>query len=423
MSSDETPWQSPSAGSSGNDDAAQPSWSSDQPSASLDAGASAPSAQPRFGAYGATPPGQAPSGSWQSGYPGYEPAQGQADPAQPYGAPGSSGVPGGFFLAPKPGIIPLRPLSIGEIISGAFESLRANPKAMFIPALIVMSVLGVISAVLSFTSSLGLDSLLTSSTSDPESVVVGLDLTTSTSPASFLTTLLGSGATTLLMSLASTVLTGLLIVAVSRSVLGRLATPGEVWQRTRSRVWALIGQSLLTSLIVYGVLAVGTGVTVAASVGMFTTFGSQRSAPLTVVFALAIVVLALTTVCLTAFLWVRLSMAPAVLVLENVGVLTAMSRSWELTRQGFWRVFGVLVLAAIISNVAVSVVGGVTGIVAGIVGAIIGSFALVSALSSLLGALLSAVIMPFTAAVTALTYIDLRMRREGLDVELRQAAA
>ena len=110
-------------------------------------------------------------------------------------------------------------------------------------------------------------------------------------------------------------------------------------------------------------------------------------------------------------------------MLENVGVLTAMSRSWELTRQGFWRVFGVLVLAAIISNVAVSVVGGVTGIVAGIVGAIIGSFALVSALSSLLGALLSAVIMPFTAAVTALTYIDLRMRREGLDVELRQAAA
>nr|WP_300339353.1 glycerophosphodiester phosphodiesterase [Actinomyces sp.] len=420
MSSDETPWRSPSAGSTGNDDAAQASWAPDQPSTAPDApGASAPSGQPRFGAYGATPPGQA---SWQPGHTGYGPAQGYADPAQPYGEPGHSGVPGGFFLAPKPGIIPLRPLSIGEIISGAFESLRANPKAMFVPALVVMSVLGVISAALSFTSALSLDSLLTSSAPDLDTTT-GLDLTATASPSSVLTTLLGSTATTLLISLASTVLTGLLIVAVSRSVLGRLATPGEVWQRTRSRVWALIGQSLLTSFIVYGVLVIGAVATIVAAFGMISTLASSRSTLVTVLLAVAIVVLALATVCLTAFLWVRLSMAPAVLVLENVGVLTAIGRSWELTRQGFWRVFGVLVLAAVISNVAVSVVGGVVGVVAGVVGALIGSFALISALSSLLGALLGAVIMPFTAAVTALTYIDLRMRREGLDVELRQAAA
>jgi hypothetical protein len=32
------------------------------------------------------------------------------------------------------------------------------------------------------------------------------------------------------------------------------------------------------------------------------------------------------------------------------------------------------------------------------------------------------VFYPFTAAVTALIYVDLRMRREGLDVELLRAA-
>ena len=47
---------------------------------------------------------------------------------------------------------------------------------------------------------------------------------------------------------------------------------------------------------------------------------------------------------------------------------------------------------------------------------------LVSAVTVLLTSVLSALVLPFTAAVTALTYIDLRMRKEGLDVELRQAA-
>ena len=47
---------------------------------------------------------------------------------------------------------------------------------------------------------------------------------------------------------------------------------------------------------------------------------------------------------------------------------------------------------------------------------------LVTALTMLLTSVLSALVLPFTAAVTALTYIDLRMRGEGLDVELRRAA-
>lgn len=32
-------------------------------------------------------------------------------------------------------------------------------------------------------------------------------------------------------------------------------------------------------------------------------------------------------------------------------------------------------------------------------------------------------ILPFTSSVNALLYIDLRMRKEGLDVELRNAVA
>jgi putative membrane protein len=42
--------------------------------------------------------------------------------------------------------------------------------------------------------------------------------------------------------------------------------------------------------------------------------------------------------------------------------------------------------------------------------------------STLLNSLIQAAIQPFDSAVVALMYTDLRMRSEGLDVELRRAA-
>ena len=115
---------------------------------------------PGYGGYQTPPVGQ----------PGY--AGGSVPGSAPYlGAPGYPGAPGGpgypgyggytSALAPKPSIIPLRPLSIGEILGGAFESLRANPKAMFVPSLVVMSIVGLLSAgsFALFLSRLGLPNL------------------------------------------------------------------------------------------------------------------------------------------------------------------------------------------------------------------------------------------------------------------------
>ena len=45
------------------------------------------------------------------------------------------------------------------------------------------------------------------------------------------------------------------------------------------------------------------------------------------------------------------------------------------------------------------------------------------AVTNLGSVLASTVTAPFTAALTALLYIDLRIRREGLDVALARAAA
>lgn len=357
---------------------------------------------PRFGAYGSPPPGRG-----DAGYP--------VPPA--FNDAGWGAAPGGFFLAPKPGIIPLRPLSIGEIISGAFESLRANPRAMFLPSLIVLTATGALSAVLNY---LGASFLLSRVDDLLNSSDVRISGILPVFMGSFASQMVGA----LLTALATTILTGLLIVAVSRSVLGRIATPGEVWERTRGRILPLIGQTLLITLItvIADVIIVVIGVVLIVIIAASVT-GPDPGAGAIVITLLAALALTVIVFIAAAFLVVRLSLAPAALMLENTGVVEGIGRSWALTRGSFWRVLGILVLAGLITGLVTGTLSFGLGMVLGVIPVgLPAAQPLVSAVTVLLTSVLSALVLPFTAAVTALTYIDLRMRTEGLDVELRQAA-
>ena len=117
--------------------------------------------------------------------------------------------------------------------------------------------------------------------------------------------------------------------------------------------------------------------------------------------------------------------APA-LVLERTGVFASLRRAGRLSRGQFWRIFGVLLLTGLV----VGVVGQVVAVPLGVVGA--GRAGRLprhgrarccwccrptsprswSARSP----------TPFTSAVTALQYVDQRIRKEGLDVELIAAS-
>lgn len=355
-------------------------------------------------------PGEARTGASQS----RAPAQGSTGP---YLAQRPS------FLAPKPGIIPLRPLGVMEIISGAFEALRANPRAMFLPALVVTSVIGIISAAVTFVMAQpqfsALERVQASNEPSVEEVMSSFQTTG--------TTLVAQSGVSLLLSLASIILTGLIIVAVSRSVLGRVATPGEVWDRVRPRIWPLIGQSLLIGLIgivaavVVLVVAVGLGAVVIASI----TGGGEWSAAGVLAAILTIFVVTIALTIAAVYFTVRLEFSSAALILENVGVWEGMRRSWRLTRGSFWRVLGILLLSLLITSTLTGIVSGAVGMLGALatLGGGLGAYSALMAGSSFISSLLQAAILPFASAVTALTYIDLRMRKEGLDVELRQAAA
>ena len=111
-----------------------------------------------------------------------------------------------------------------------------------------------------------------------------------------------------------------------------------------------------------------------------------------------------------------------------------MRRSWRLVaepiRSAFWRLFGIRLLTSIIVGVAASVIAFPISFVVGFVLAAIAGdggtagdlFATQALASGIAGLVTGALTTPFTAGVDALLYVDTRIRREGLDVQLVQTA-
>jgi len=381
-----------------------------------------------YGQPGSTPPGYGQPGSGQPGYgqpgygqpgygqptygqPGYgQPTYGQPTYGQPpYGPGGYGQAPNPLGWRPKPGIIPLRPITLGEILDGAFQAIRANPRTMlgFSAVVLVVTTLLALLPTALFTQRLT-DQLARSSSSEPVNIS---DLTAGVTGA--VEAIIPA---TLLQWLATTVLNAILVLAVSEAVLGRRIGPGALWARVRGRIWAVLGLGLLIAAALLGVVLVLT----VLAVGIVLAAGPTAGGLITLLVLLPVGF----GVCLyAAFRW---SLAGPALLLENQKVTMAMRRSWRLVQGSWWRVFGILFLAAIIVSVGRGIVVAPFQLLAAIpsaaagggLGGIVGSL-----LVQDIGTIISGTIFyPFSAAVSALLYIDLRMRREGLDVELMRAS-
>ena len=114
------------------------------------------------------------------------------------------------------------------------------------------------------------------------------------------------------------------------------------------------------------------------------------------------------------FVLVRTAAAAQGSVLEGEGALGGIGRSWTLTKGSFWRVLGGIGLAWLLLFVVMFGVQMVVGILA----AVAGGQKAVLAVSVVLGSLGSVFVYPIIPIVTTLMYYDLRVRREGLDLEL-----
>ena len=217
---------------------------------------------------------------------------------------------------------------------------------------------------------------------------------------------------------AALLLTGILTVAVSRAVLGERISAGAAWQRARPRLQVLLGVTLLVILVELGVatLAIGPGVLLAA-----------LSAP-TAAVVVALVVGIPVALALGVYLYVAFALAPAAAVLERLPVVASLRRSRELVTGAWWRTFGILVLVNVIAQFLAGILSvpfTVAALAATFVTGDPGSlnpYEIVPLLITSVGTILaSAVTWPFTAVATALLYVDRRIRREALDLELARA--
>ena len=129
--------------------------------------------------------------------------------------------------------------------------------------------------------------------------------------------------------------------------------------------------------------------------------------------------LALLALVLPAFAVMTLFVvvAPAAAA-ERLGPIAAMRRSWRLCRRRFWFVFGVAGLSGLVASTVEWILALLPTILADELGGTVGWVVLAVGQS-----FASLVAIPVVAATTALLYLDLRLRLEGLDLELDAVAA
>jgi hypothetical protein len=111
-------------------------------------------------------------------------------------------------------------------------------------------------------------------------------------------------------------------------------------------------------------------------------------------------------------LLVRLSFAPAALVVEGRRGRTALRRSWRLTAGQFWRIAITLFVAGVITTIVETILAVPGQVAAQAVGP--GAWPL----QALSNALATVVITPFGMLVIVLLYFDQRIRKEGFDIEV-----
>jgi len=303
-------------------------------------------------------------------------------------------------------------LGLGDILNGAVTLARRNPAATFGLAAIVATISGVATTVVQaiYDKRISADqSILRSSQTLPSQQV---SHALGSLFASFVTVLLVVVVLSLVLNAA---LTGMLSAVIGRGVLGRTTGLRAAWRA--GRIGSVLGAALLLMLFAIGVAM--------PLIVVVVLLAALNLAP---VAALLTVLGSIGALVFEILLAVRLSLTLPAVVLERLSPGVAIKRSWQLTRGSFWRMFGILLLTLLIVIVATyvlvipfEILGGVAGGGFGMFGAptASGTALIIAAVGSILAA---TVTWPVFVGVNVLLYVDLRIRREGLDLALRNAA-
>ena len=195
-----------------------------------------------------------------------------------------------------------------------------------------------------------------------------------------------------------------LVAAITRAAadvyLGERVSIGRTYRYALSRLPAILWITILTALAAIVVFLPGA---ILLFIGV--ALGDAAAILLLIVGGILMIVAPVIA-------FIRLSLGPPVVVVEDVRGTGAIRRSWRLTRGHFWRLFALLILSTLIGGVALLIITIPTEAIAAIIGP--GGWP-VSALGSTLASVL---ITPFSVLIIVLFYFDMRIRKEGFDIEV-----
>ena len=323
-------------------------------------------------------------------------------------------------MAPKPGVVPLHPLTLGDIISGVFATLKRYFLPVYAPLFVIAGVSAVLMGVLGAVAYAPVHTVVTQAR----------DLPDYTPSDGLITQLVVLGGLALLVAVlclfacyvvGSTASTGVL----RHAVLGAPVTVRQAWSEARPHLGRVAWVALL--------LMAGTVLGVALALGIAIAVGLSTNGPAGLLIGLLVIPLAGFAV----YVQVRLVLVTPVLVLEQDRALAALRRAWRLNQGAWWRSLGIPYLVNLIGSLVSQVVfvpisavgGGVLGLTVptdtsdGDPNFPLGSLLVFGLLTWVAVAIVLVLTLPLTPLTNGLLYIDRRIRRESLDVALAAQAA
>lgn len=197
-------------------------------------------------------------------------------------------------------------------------------------------------------------------------------------------------------------------------------TVTDARREVNPRMWRFLGAGILTFLIFFGVSLVGGIAMAILAAGAGAIFGQNY-----------VIIAAFLVVAVIAFLIIYIRIISRLLIVElplamenNIGTRSAIGRSWELTKGSVGRIQWIVVVGILVSlpiTIVVQIIATIVQVVlSAVLGAESGIFYLVYYLLILpLSFGSAALVTPFWQAMKAIIYYDLRSRKEGLGLQMR----
>ncbi|MEO6988937.1 MAG: hypothetical protein ABI239_09870 [Aquihabitans sp.] len=259
----------------------------------------------------------------------------------------------------------LRPLGVGELLDAAIQIYKGRAKTLLAAVAIPVVPVAILQGLITWSTQPDGADLFNTPTGDE--IPDGGDLALQ---------FVGAMSGTLILLIATSVAIAACFRAISGAYVGDDVTWQESLRFAVGRIGSILGLTLLTTLATVAGL-------IACLVGVIVPMGF-------------------------------LAVAMPALLMEGLSASGALSRSVQLVRGTFWRVLGLVVLSSILAGVFQSMIS--VPLVALVFTDV--SPVVLQVVTTLVALVATILVTPFTAAFTMALYVDLRVRKEGFDLQL-----